>query len=290
LRLLEQAGLSARVIVSGVDEDGVEHLPPADAVLALARRKAAAVAAVAADLDLEAPALVIGCDSLLELDGRAEGKPPSPAAAADLWRRMRSRTGLLHTGHCLIDTATGTTAATTDTALIRFGDPTDREIDAYVASGEPLRVAGAFTLEGFGAPWIDSIDGNYGTVTGLSIPVLRRLLRQFGLEMVDLWRAAGTPVADDFRARVEGVVAALQPGEIVSYGDVAAEAGRPGAARAVGKIMATPDPGRELPWWRVVTATGRLVPGLEIEHARRLAAEGITIANGHVSRPGRRRQ
>jgi len=97
-------------------------------------------------------------------------------------------------------------------------------------------------------------------------------------------------MADDFRARVEGVVASLKSGEIVSYGDVAAEAGQPGAARAVGRIMATPEPGRELPWWRVVTATGRLVPGHETEHARRLAAEGITIANGHVSRPDRRRK
>ena len=95
-------------------------------------------------------------------------------------------------------------------------------------------------------------------------------------------------MADDFRARVEAVVAALQPGEVVSYGDVADEAGFPGAARAVGSILANPQPGRALPWWRVVTANGRLVPGHEAEHARRLGAEGIQIVTGRVARPGRR--
>jgi len=94
-------------------------------------------------------------------------------------------------------------------------------------------------------------------------------------------------MADDFRARVEAVVAGLQPGEIVSYGDVAAEAGFPGAARAVGAIMATPGTGRQLPWWRVVTATGRLVPGHEVEHARRLATEGVALLNGRVARASR---
>jgi septum formation protein len=185
LRLLAGAGLAAEVMVSGVDENGTDDLPAADAVLVLARRKAAAVAArLPPD---GGPALVIGCDSLLEFDGRAEGKPASAAAATALWHRLRTRTGWLHTGHSVIDTTTGAEAGVTDTARVRFGDPTDAEIDAYVATGEPLRVAGAFTLEGFGAPWIDSIDGNYGTITGLSLPVLRRLLRQLGVELVDLW-------------------------------------------------------------------------------------------------------
>jgi len=189
LGLLEGAGLMAEVVVSGIDEGSVGHLPPSEAVLALARRKAAAVAGRL--VDGAEPALVIGCDSLLEFDGKAEGKPPSVEAAAALWRRMRTRTGLLHTGHCVIDSASGAEAAATDTALVRFGDPTDREIDAYVATGEPQSVAGAFTLEGFGAPWIDSIDGNYGTITGLSLPVLRRLLRRLGVEIVDLWAGGG---------------------------------------------------------------------------------------------------
>jgi methylated-DNA-protein-cysteine methyltransferase-like protein len=95
-------------------------------------------------------------------------------------------------------------------------------------------------------------------------------------------------VADDFRTRVEAVVAGLRRGEVVSYGDVAAEAGFPGAARAVGAVLANPSPGRHLPWWRVVTAAGRLVPGHEAEHARRLKAEGVEIRDGRVARPRRR--
>jgi septum formation protein len=182
--LLRDAGLDPEVRVSGVDESGTGRLLPPEAVLVLARRKAAAVAA---SLDGEGPALIVGCDSLLEFDGRARGRPSTVDAARALWRQLRDHTGLLHTGHCLLDTANGSEAAATDTALVRFGYPTDREIDAYVATGEPLAVAGAFTLEGFGAPWVDSIDGNYGTITGLSLPVLRRLLRQLGVELIDLW-------------------------------------------------------------------------------------------------------
>jgi septum formation protein len=189
LRVLQWAGLAPEVQVSGVDEEGADDLSPVDAVLVLARRKASAVAARVAPGD----ALIIGCDSLLEFDGRAEGKPGSAPRAVALWRRMRGGTGLLHTGHCLIDTGRGVEAAATDTALVRFGDPTDAEIDAYVATGEPVLVAGAFTLEGFGAAWIDSIDGNYGTITGLSIPVLRRLLGDLGVEIVDLWATSGRP-------------------------------------------------------------------------------------------------
>ena len=190
LRVLQWAGLAPEVRVSGVDEDGVDHLPVPERVVVLARRKAVAVAA---RLDRPETSLVIGCDSLLEFDGRAEGKPGSAAGATALWRRMRTRTGLLHTGHCVIDTGTGAEAWASDAALIRFGDPSDAEIEAYVATGEPLQVAGAFTLEGFGAAWIESIDGNYGGVTGLSIPVLRRLLGQLGVALIDLWTAPGRP-------------------------------------------------------------------------------------------------
>jgi septum formation protein len=176
------------VVVSGADEGGVDHLPPEEAVLTLARRKAAAVAA---RLPAGRPALVVGCDSLLELDGQVHGKPASPRDAVLLWRRLRGAAGRLHTGHSLIDCDRGLEASATDTALVRFGDPTDAEIGAYVATGEPMQVAGGFTLEGFGAAWVDTIDGNCGTVMGLSIPLLRRLLRQLGVEIVDLWPAAG---------------------------------------------------------------------------------------------------
>jgi septum formation protein len=190
LRVLQWAGLAPEVIVSGAAEDVTDDLPTAEAVLLLARRKATVVAAQVTDGDA---ALVIGCDSLLEFDGRAEGKPASVAAATSLWRKLRGHAGLLHTGHCLIDTGRGVEAAATDTALVRFGDPTDAEIDAYVATGEPLQVAGGFTLEGFGAAWINSIDGNYGTITGLSIPLLRRLLGELGVDLVDLWSTGGRP-------------------------------------------------------------------------------------------------
>ena len=182
LRLLEGSGLHPEVIVSHVAEDGVDHLHPAEAVLVLARRKAEEVAG-----QLDGPALVIGCDSMLELDGGTYGKPANADEARDRWRRMRNRSGVLHTGHCVIDTSSGNVAARTDSATVRFGNPTDAEIDAYVATGEPLRVAGAFTLEGMSSPWIDSIDGNYGTITGISIPLLRELLLELGVGIVDLW-------------------------------------------------------------------------------------------------------
>jgi septum formation protein len=187
LRVLQSAGLHPEVLVSGVGEDGTEHLSPAAAVLTLARRKAEAVAP---RLPIPPPALVIACDSMLEFDGHIEGKPESPRQAAALWQRLRNRTGNLHTGHCLIDTASGQQAAASDMAVVRFGDPTDNELDAYIATGEPLKVAGGFTLEGFGAAWVEGIEGNYGTVMGLSISVLRRLLQKLGVEIVDLWSHA----------------------------------------------------------------------------------------------------
>jgi septum formation protein len=184
LRVLRSAGLEPEVIVSGVDEGGAENLPPGEAVLTLARRKAAAVAA---GLPGTEPAVVIGCDSLLEFAGRAVGKPESAGEAVALWRRLRRGHGTLHTGHCVIDTGRAWAVAAEDAALVRFGDPTDEEIDAYIRTGEPLHVAGGFTLEGFGAAWIDSIDGNSGTIMGLSVPVLRRLLRELDLEIIDFW-------------------------------------------------------------------------------------------------------
>lgn len=186
LRLLQGAGLQPEVIVSNVSEEGVDHLPPGQATLLLARRKAAAVAE-----KVDGPALVIGCDSMLDLGGVAFGKPSDPDEARDRWRRMRRREGVLHTGHCIIDTGSGAEAASADSAVVHFGDPTDAEIDAYVATGEPLRVAGAFTLEGLSSPWIDSIDGNYGTVTGISVPLIRRLLSELNVQIVDLW--SGSP-------------------------------------------------------------------------------------------------
>jgi len=182
-QLLENAGLRPEVVVSDVPEDGTGHLPPAEAVAHLAQRKGEAVAARTAATD----ALILACDSLLEFEGEAWGKAGSPEEVVRRWRRLRGSTGLLHTGHFIIDAATGRTASETDTALIRFGSPSDAEIDGYARCPESLRVAGPFTLEGRSAPWIDSIDGNAGTVAGLSLPVLRRLLGCLGVELVDLW-------------------------------------------------------------------------------------------------------
>jgi septum formation protein len=182
LRLLRDAGLDPAVVVSGVDEDAVEAAGPVALVRELAVRKAQAVAD-----GLSGKELVIGCDSMLELDGEALGKPADAAEAVARWHRMRGRSGRLLTGHCVVDVASGRRVDDVAATLVRFGTPTDAEVEAYVATGEPLRVAGAFTLDGRSAPFLDGIDGDAGNVIGLSLPLLRRLLRELGVEVTDLW-------------------------------------------------------------------------------------------------------
>lgn len=181
LRLLRAAGFDPEVVVSGVDEDGVDHLRPAAAALTLAERKAAAVA------QRRSGALVLGCDSLLELDGAAMGKPASAAEATERWRLMRGRTGVLHTGHCVIDTGAVRRAAAVASTEVHFAVPSDDEIAAYVASGEPLAVAGAFTIDGRGGVFVDAVDGDPGTVIGVSLPLLRRLLAELDVAVTSLW-------------------------------------------------------------------------------------------------------
>ncbi|WP_405985006.1 Maf family protein [Streptomyces sp. NBC_00872] len=183
LGLLRQAGLAPEVVVSGVDEDALSAPTPAELALVLAEAKASTVAA----LPEAAGALVIGCDSVLDLDGEALGKPVDAEEATFRWKSMRGRAGVLRTGHCVIDTATGRRASATASTTVRFGSPSDAEIAAYVASGEPLRVAGAFTLDGRSAPFVDSIDGDHGNVIGLSLPLLRGLLAELGTGITDLW-------------------------------------------------------------------------------------------------------
>ncbi|MEV4919969.1 nucleoside triphosphate pyrophosphatase [Streptomyces tirandamycinicus] len=183
LGLLRDAGLAPEVVVSGVDEDALTAPDPGTLALVLAEAKADAVAT----RPESAGALVIGCDSVLELDGEALGKPADEEEATARWKSMRGRAGILRTGHCVVDTATGRRASATDSTTVRFGDPTDAEIAAYVASGEPLHVAGAFTLDGRSAPFIDSIEGSHGNVIGLSLPLLRRLLAELGIGITDLW-------------------------------------------------------------------------------------------------------
>jgi len=183
LGLLRQAGLAPEVIVSGVDEDALTAPTPAELALVLAQAKAAVVAA----LPEAAGALVIGCDSVLELDGEALGKPADAEEATARWKAMRGRAGILRTGHSLTDTTTGRTVSRTASTTVHFGEPSDAEIAAYVASGEPLHVAGAFTLDGRSAPFVDSIEGDPGNVIGLSLPLLRRLLGELGFSVTDLW-------------------------------------------------------------------------------------------------------
>ena len=203
LATLRSAGIDPHVLVSGVDEDAVLEaatsrfgaLAPVDAVLVLAQAKAQAVADLLAGDDSpdDAPddAVVLGCDSLLELDGAAFGKPRDAAEATARWRAMRGRSGVLHTGHWLVDTrpdGTGTLGATASTT-VHFADLSDEEIDAYVATGEPLAVAGAFTVDGLGGAFVTAIEGDYHSVVGVSLPLLRELLAELDVQVTDLWRA-----------------------------------------------------------------------------------------------------
>lgn len=185
LRLLRDAGFAPTVVVSGVDESEVVSDDPRELVCELARRKATAVAAGRQD------GLVVGCDSMLVLGGEVLGKPADATDAQARWRRMRGQTGTLLTGQVVIDVPTGRSASGVGATQVRFGTPSDEEIAAYVATGEPLGVAGAFTLDGRSAPFVDSIDGDPGTVIGLSLPLLRDLLGELGVSIVDLWTPPG---------------------------------------------------------------------------------------------------
>jgi septum formation protein len=180
LRTLRSAGVDPVVVVSGVDESMVTG-PPADVALTLAVRKAMAVTARCDD------ALVLGCDSVLDLDGEALGKPADRADAVARWRAMRGRSGVLHTGHCLVDTVTNREAAQVASTTVHFADLTDEEIEAYVDTGEPLAVAGAFTIDGLGGPFVERIEGDPHNVVGVSLPLLRALLLEVGHRWTDLW-------------------------------------------------------------------------------------------------------
>jgi septum formation protein len=182
LRLLQAAGLDPEVVVSGIDESKAVGLPADELARELAVAKAMAVANKVAD------ALVLGCDSVLEVDGAAYGKPADAAEAIARWHLMRGRSGTLITGHCICDSATGMVAEAVIGTLVWFGRPTDEEIEAYVASGEPLAVAGAFTLDGRSAPFIEGVDGDPGNVIGVSLPLVRDLLAEHGVRITDLWR------------------------------------------------------------------------------------------------------
>ncbi|HEY2273432.1 MAG TPA: nucleoside triphosphate pyrophosphatase [Jatrophihabitantaceae bacterium] len=178
LETLRRAGVEPEVIVSGVDEDAITAATPRELVQLLAAAKANAVRDIAAD------ALILGCDSLLELDGEALGKPGSVEVAAQRWRRLRGNTGILHTGHELL--APTFSASVTVSTVVHFAAVTDDEIERYVVTGEPSSVAGAFTVDGLGGWFIDGIEGDHHNVVGLSLPALRRMLREHGLGLPDL--------------------------------------------------------------------------------------------------------
>jgi nucleoside triphosphate pyrophosphatase len=182
LRVLRSAGIDPEVVVSGVDEATDGHLDTATLVRVLAERKASAVSAQRPD------ALVLGCDSMLDLDQKAYGKPASPKQAAQMWARMSGREGTLFTGHCLIEPGGGRRVRGVGRTVVRFGTPSDAEVAAYIASGEPMAMAGAFCLEGRGAPFVESIDGDPSNVIGLSLPLLRRMLADLGVAITGLWR------------------------------------------------------------------------------------------------------
>ena len=186
LATLRAAGIEPEVIVSDVDEEAIEAgLPgatPAELAQVLATAKAEDIAArVGGD------AIIVGCDSVFELDGIAYGKPGNEATARERWQQMFGRAGTLHTGHQVIDTATGRRAAATTSTIVHMGTLSDQEITDYLATGEPLQVAGGFTLDGLGGAFIERIEGDPSNVVGISLPTLRNLLSQIGTVWTHLW-------------------------------------------------------------------------------------------------------
>ena len=189
LAVLRAAGLAPEQIVSGVDEDTFRADSPAELALQLAIAKAQTVAA-----HVGAGAVVVGCDSVLDFDGEALGKPADRDDARERWRRMRGKDGVLVTGHCVVDTRAGAdpdvwrVAIDVNPTMVRFVDISDEELEAYLASDEPLHVAGAFTLDGLGGWFVESIVGDPSNVVGISLPLLRRLLNEVGVGVAELWR------------------------------------------------------------------------------------------------------
>ncbi|MGX6602453.1 Maf family protein [Micromonosporaceae bacterium Da 78-11] len=183
--LLSAAGIDAEIMVSGVDESVVEAEDAYTLCLGLARMKARTVAA---QLNADPGVVVLGCDSVLAFENQIFGKPENAEEAAKRWTMMRGRSGVLHTGHHLTGLVTGRQAEAVGTTVVHFADITDEEIAAYVATDEPLNVAGSFTLDGRGAAFVDRIEGDPGNVIGLSLPLLRNLLAEMDIPITALWR------------------------------------------------------------------------------------------------------
>lgn len=188
LATLRSAHLDPLVQVSDVDEDAIlAHVKggPAQQVLALATAKARAV--FSAPGPAQGADIILGCDSMFEIDSQIVGKPHSPAVARERLLSMAGRTGILHTGHYMIHTGSGAPVGAVSHAVVHFGDMTPAEIDAYIATGEPLHVAGSFTVDGRGGPFIDHIEGDYHGVVGVSLPLMRKMLRNWGLSITQFW-------------------------------------------------------------------------------------------------------
>jgi septum formation protein len=182
LRLLREAGFDPTVVVSGFDEDSLTVTDPRELVEQLAVGKAQVVAAGRSE------DIVVGCDSMLLFEGEVLGKAAEPDEVVARWQRLRGNEGVLLTGHCVIDTATGTSLSAVGETVVRFGTPDDDEIAAYAATEEALSVAGPFTIDGRAAAFVTGIDGDAGNVIGISLPLLRELLAKLGVRVTDLWR------------------------------------------------------------------------------------------------------
>jgi septum formation protein len=192
LAVLRAAGIEPSVVVSGVDEDavaaGLTDPSPAELVTALAAAKANAVVETVAAT--HADAVIVGCDSMLSIHGEMVGKPGTPEVARERWKAMAGGSGELLTGHAVIRLADGDRVAETtgsQTTTVRFADPSPTEVEAYLATGEPLGVAGAFTLDGLGGWFVEGIEGDPSSVIGISLPLTRRLLAEVDVSVVDLW-------------------------------------------------------------------------------------------------------
>lgn len=192
LALLRSAGLDPAVFVSGVDEDAVAASltdpSPSELVAALAAAKAEAVLDQVAEAHPDA--VVVACDSMLNIGGQMVGKPATPDIARQRWAAMAGSSGELLTGHAVVRLDGGTRAKETsgwESTTVRFGTPSPEEIDAYVATGEPLHVAGGFTIDGLGSWFVEGLDGGHTSVIGISLPLTRRLLAEVGVSVVDLW-------------------------------------------------------------------------------------------------------
>ena len=192
LATLRDAGLDPEVVVSGVDESQVVTDDPAHLATVLAELKADTVAARLAS-ERPQSGLLLGCDSVLELDGEILGKPDDADDARARWRAMRGRRGVLHTGHCLLDLGAGTRVVRAVDTVVHWADVDDEEIEAYVATGEPLHVAGAFTLDGLGGAFVRGVEGDPHSVVGVSLPVLREMVRALGHRWTDLWSRPSGP-------------------------------------------------------------------------------------------------